>query len=96
MGGERRLERERLIGKNKKAAAEVITCDVLIVSRVKPWPVACVCFGDGQTEAIYGKKGRVMGKIREGQRARRGKRGEWRDDEKLTGVVKGVKDCSAA
>lgn len=72
----------------------MITCDALIVSRVKAWPVACVCFGDGQTEAIYGKMGSVTGRIREGQRAKKGNRGKWRDDEKLTEVGKGVKDWS--
>jgi len=48
--------------------------------------VACVCFGDSQTEAIYGKMGRVTGRIKEGRRAREGKRGEWRDKGKLKGL----------
>lgn len=54
---------------------EVITCDVLSISRAKPWPVACVCFGDDQTEAIYGKTGRATGGEREGCRVREGKKG---------------------
>lgn len=41
----------------------------------KRWPVACVCFGDGQIEATYGKMERAAEGIREGRRARKGKRG---------------------
>lgn len=75
---------------------EVITCDALIVSTAKHWPVACVCFGDGQIEAVYGKVGRATWRIREGQRAGRARRGEWREDGKLKGVIKSVKEHSVA
>lgn len=66
----------------------MITCDALIVT------VANVCFGDGQTEAMFGKTEKATGRIREGRRARRGKKGEQRDDKKLKGVVKCVKEES--
>lgn len=75
---------------------EVITCDALIVTRAKLWLVACVCFGDGQIEAMYGKMGKAMGRIREGRRAGKGKKGEQRGDGKLKGVVKSVKEHSVA
>lgn len=63
------LMRECLIEGGRTAAAEVISCDALILGGVKPWLLACVCFGYGQTEAIHG----IMGRIREGQRAGKGK-----------------------
>lgn len=74
----------------------MITCDALIVSPAEGWLVACVCFGDGQTEAIYGKTGRATRRIREGRRAGKGKRGEWREDGKLKGVVKSVRERGVA
>lgn len=71
--GEENLMRECLIEGVKTAAAEVISCDALILGGVKPWLLACVCFGYGQTEAIHGIMGRAVGRIREGQRAGKGK-----------------------
>ena len=65
-------------------------------TRAKRWLVACVCFGDGQTEAVYGKAGKATGRIREGRRAGKGKKGEQRRDGKLKGVVKSVREHSVA
>ena len=43
---------------------------------------------------MFGKTEKATGRIREGRRAGRGKKGEQRDDKKLKGVVKCVKEES--
>lgn len=43
-----------------------------------------------------GKRGKATGRIREGRRAGKGKKGEWRREGKLKGVVKSVKEHSVA
>lgn len=43
-----------------------------------------------------GKRGKATGRIREGWRAGKGKKGEWRREGKLKGVVKSVKEHSVA
>lgn len=47
-------------------------------------------------QSPYGKTGKATGRIREGQRAGKGKRGELREDGKLRGVVKSVKEHNVA
>lgn len=71
----------------------MITWDALIVTRVKHWLVACVCFGDGQTEAICGRTGKATGRIREGRRAGKGKKG---GKEGRWEVERGRKECEGA
>lgn len=61
--------------KNNQLQADHL--EVINRDAVKFWPVACVCFGDGHTEAMQGETGRVPGRIKEGQRARKAKRGGW-------------------
>lgn len=74
----------------------MITWDALIVTKAKHWLVGCVCFGDDQKEAIYGKMGKATGRIREGCREGKCEKRERREEKKLKGVVKSSKEQTVA